>query len=921
MADPFWTNVELLLHFDGSDGSTAIADSSSYGHTINVYSGAELDTAEKKYGTASLRLPDYSGFIDATVSRALGTSDWTIEGYVWLHSSVNGHLFFDTDATNYDERTEIIITNSRTLWFFYYNHAGSTQDGGYGSTEIPVDTWTHVAVTKEGSTVRGFVGGNLEFTKTATGFDDPTTKFAIWGWPNTGDNTWQADEYRVTIGEALYTSSFTPPTGAFPEGYGAIAAAPSTQANQSAALALGSRSLAAATADQANAAAAAAITQAVIYHLPITLENRYRIDIGIPIVIKVKVGVSEPTLPFTLGTYPVAPTLPITFRVYAAVTGPTLPVVIYGNQAASLGDYATWKPKCVLDGTDISAKLIGGIDVEFDEQAAPVARFSLIPAAGAVDPLAWVGTPVRLYSRTLVGGVVTQEHLAFTGIVSDPTWSVDDRVLTLSCTGDMQSKYDAMTKTQIATQLAAASPTFSEVVFGDADSLSGWDYAEAMISTTPYFLWQDCAGVLRVDSILPAVSAHYTIADDGRFIGSDIEWPSRMDVLNQVDLQIDYRFVRKRSRKIDISFRPAQLDTPSLWLSCEGGWDLPQRDQIASAAESGGWYLTDDVTYVDVWPDGLYCTLGCSGALFSAGVSITDEVRATLCVGANWSAARRWVQRITETATITVKASESQAVVGVLADNESYGYESQYDDEDWERSLEDEGYSTSGMTLMSPGDYKLDLDTDRATFTTAQTVAINKARNDILRSHRGTTFTFQTVYRPEIDLSRTLHVDCAWVECQGKVSRVTHHWDIDTGDATSEISLALFRHNGAGVITDTPVAATDKADDPTETAFDRSVQLPMYIGGRVDVADYDEDWTGYVVNMPIYESASTDPVDRAEAWARNPANPAMAGKTYPEGMHVKYPDIAADYVDPVNAAAAAIFDVAVPEDLLLLTSG
>jgi hypothetical protein len=251
----------------------------------------------------------------------------------------------------------------------------------------------------------------------------------------------------------------------------------------------------------------------------------------------------------------------------------------------------------------------------------------------------------------------------------------------------------------------------------------------------------------------------------------------------------------------------------------------------------------------------------------------------------------------------------------------SYGYESEYDDEDWEGSLENEAYSIAGMTAMASGDYKRDLDADRAIFTAAQTVAINKARNDILRSHRGTTFTYQTVLQPQLDLSHTVHVDCDWVECQGKVRRVTHRLDMDSGDATSEISVALFRHNGAGLVSDTPVAATEKAADPTESAFSRYLQLGMYIGGRDDCPEYDEDWTGYIVNMPPYESASTDPVDRAQVWARSPDNPGLKDRIYPEGFHMRYPTISEDYVDPTDATAAATFDVAVPEDLLVLTSG
>lgn len=46
-------DTTLLLHFDGTDGSTTITDSSSVGATVTANGDFELDTAIKKFGTAA----------------------------------------------------------------------------------------------------------------------------------------------------------------------------------------------------------------------------------------------------------------------------------------------------------------------------------------------------------------------------------------------------------------------------------------------------------------------------------------------------------------------------------------------------------------------------------------------------------------------------------------------------------------------------------------------------------------------------------------------------------------------------------------------------------------------------------------------------------------------------------------------------
>jgi len=85
---------------------------------------------------------------------------------------------------------------------------------------MSLGTWYHVAFTREGSIFRAFFNGALEATATVSGalvtnairvgigLDSASTNAtALQGY---------VDDFAVTLGAAVYTSAFTPPTGALP---------------------------------------------------------------------------------------------------------------------------------------------------------------------------------------------------------------------------------------------------------------------------------------------------------------------------------------------------------------------------------------------------------------------------------------------------------------------------------------------------------------------------------------------------------------------------------------------------------------------------------------------------------------------------------------------------------------------------------
>lgn len=220
--DPYFSDVSLLLHGDGSSGSTSIIDNSSNNFTLNVYGDASISTAEKKFGTGSIQF-DGSGDV-LTVSSSAEfrlDADFTIEAWVYPTSQVRLYPAILNVGARYSAGPRIGV---------YFNHTANPNEYVIyinttlfltGAIAPGFNTWHHVALTRSGDTWRLFVNGVLDVSNTRTGTvftsDPPFTVASESATRGITDFTGYIDDMRVTKGVARYTASFTPPTTSFPD--------------------------------------------------------------------------------------------------------------------------------------------------------------------------------------------------------------------------------------------------------------------------------------------------------------------------------------------------------------------------------------------------------------------------------------------------------------------------------------------------------------------------------------------------------------------------------------------------------------------------------------------------------------------------------------------------------------------------------
>ena len=225
-ADPYYGAVSLLLHGDGADGSTEIFDSSVNPKTVTAVGNAQISTTESKFNGSSLKFDgtgDYLTTADDAGFR-FGTSDFTVEAWVYqvarssYLTNIVGNGFYDQVKDN-GWNLDILSTG---IARFYTSGSGQTTEiVSSGTTVVPLNTWTHFAAVRSGSTLTLYLDGAAAGSISSTQNENWTGANAILRVGTVG--TYEGlglsqyslngyiDDLRITKGIARYTSNFTPP--------------------------------------------------------------------------------------------------------------------------------------------------------------------------------------------------------------------------------------------------------------------------------------------------------------------------------------------------------------------------------------------------------------------------------------------------------------------------------------------------------------------------------------------------------------------------------------------------------------------------------------------------------------------------------------------------------------------------------------
>jgi hypothetical protein len=188
--------------------------------TVSATGTPTISTTVKQYGAGALSTSSGNYLtVSSSADFGYGTGDFTIE--MWIYRTVSGATQFI-----YDQRTAT-PTNFAPLLFINTSNQLLFSDGSAtqitGATTIPLNAWSHIAVSRSGTSTRLFLNGVQQgstYTDTRNYIATPVRIGARFD--GTSPFTGGIDDVRIIKGVAVYTANFTAPAAALPQPAGTV---------------------------------------------------------------------------------------------------------------------------------------------------------------------------------------------------------------------------------------------------------------------------------------------------------------------------------------------------------------------------------------------------------------------------------------------------------------------------------------------------------------------------------------------------------------------------------------------------------------------------------------------------------------------------------------------------------------------------
>lgn len=479
------------------------------------------------------------------------------------------------------------------------------------------------------------------------------------------------------------------------------------------------------------------------------------------------------------------------------------------NATATHLDKFGWDALVTIDGKQVPMCEIGGdITITKNQNAAALASVTLINRTGEQDFYQWHGKSILIDIITTAG-----TRRRFTGTVDFPNVDLVNKTIELKCTDRREERINSQLSGQIKF-IGYHSPAIYETPEDTAEEL------RQRLETTPKAVDFDSYGQYRVSSLLAKSTPDFTL--ERCDIANEppvVNLAARARLLNEVSMVFEARWKRLRHRE-----KLFQVQAPVFcdYMTVQA-LDYLRIDSIYQTLNAFPWPVkpnTIDFTYL---PDaGIY---NCGQGKFiwtpprgfgsvkivrdqngdivynTSGDPVYEPVAGSsaapiFCLSANWTAAKDWVQDISETINITVRAPQSINQYGVIERTNRYGYEVEYDASDFE----DAGVyqSPNGFISAGSGDYYLDKSGTAKDYKNALQTAFSVCETAIIKAHCSNTVAFRSRYVwPDVELYHTVAIDTSTVTCRGKVSQIVEKYGTKSKKATTNVVLSLSRAQGS----------------------------------------------------------------------------------------------------------------------------
>jgi len=220
-SDPYWSDVVMLIN--AADGTVADRSTVNSAVSIRQSPGGVASTTQTLFRDHSVYNQTQSRYQVAAAAARQCPGEYTLEWWLWSDAVAS---FFNCPMCPASTSSDAGWTNascgSGKSGRMSFEFTQSYTNYYVSAASVHNSTWHHVAQVRGSDNVIRFYFNGVQAA--ASRSSSATMDFGDYDWiiggylNDSGDNQWigYMDDIRLTKGVARYTSTFTPPTAAFP---------------------------------------------------------------------------------------------------------------------------------------------------------------------------------------------------------------------------------------------------------------------------------------------------------------------------------------------------------------------------------------------------------------------------------------------------------------------------------------------------------------------------------------------------------------------------------------------------------------------------------------------------------------------------------------------------------------------------------
>lgn len=482
-----------------------------------------------------------------------------------------------------------------------------------------------------------------------------------------------------------------------------------------------------------------------------------------------------------------------------------------------------WDVDITINGNDIPKSMIGSpIEISKSSNAASLCQFDVI-LPSTMDPITFIES---IEGKDIIINYFTQGHFdrLFTGKVIYPSIDLIRQRITIQCS----QKRDELIKAQLPSSIKSIG-RYSAEVLGDFKDVV--EELNARIQTVPADADFDSFNKFNLNSWYAKATADYTLDDsDVYYRNPEVIWQDRDNIINTINVDASYQYTRLYHYQRTFSWTAPYADGNAC-IALIHDYSLTSVSSITQAIDSAGWKLIGNITFVGLGEPGPYQCFDYGGGAYwwgnvqnagsfvgsfdQNGNIITDpdgnaryvfektatrDLSTLYTSAASWTAAYRFSQFIEERFNVDIISTQSRTQFGNLDDKREYQLREDYDANQWE---DYKGLSAEPSNAVSLGadNYYVNQAVNVTGYNNMMLCIIDKAKVDILATHRDTTVSCEVSLMPRLELRHTVAIDTRKVVCKGRVSSIVHTIDLQKADNKTDINLQIFKSKGSASTT------------------------------------------------------------------------------------------------------------------------